>query len=244
MLFRYFKKKGDRAKINTDGWMMSYADMATTLLAMFIVLSTLGKDQTGISLYNGTGSFVESMESFGLPGLFPNSSRMIPLETSSPHYPNGSPEDPPPPDGQDPARQIDAEEEQLQQFLAELNRLFPIDRLPRATGQAVVDLYEPLNKKGPLLRPRHLEVLGQVVPALHRSNYRVQVVVWATTPSASAWLRATNQARQAADEIAAAAQLDATARARLVAVGQPWRYRDVRRPVISFTIVRTEPAGP
>src|ERR1700674_1695735 len=72
--------------INTEGWMMSYADMATTLLAMFIVLSTMGKDQTGISLYNGTGSFVHAEQSFGLPGLFPNSSKVIVLPEPGPHY--------------------------------------------------------------------------------------------------------------------------------------------------------------
>jgi hypothetical protein len=241
MLFRHFKKKGDQARINTNSWMMSYADMATTLLASFVVLSTLGKDQTGISLYNGTGSFAESMQTFGLPGLTSNSSRIIPLETSSPHYRSASTEDQPPPDGQDSARLIDIEEEQFQQFLAELNRLFPVTQLPRITGQAVVDLYEPFNKKGPLLRPKHLEMLAQVVPALHRSNYRVEVVVWATMPSDKAWLRAVTQARQAADEIAAAAQLDPAMRARLIAVGKPWRYRDVPRPVISFSIIRTEP---
>ncbi len=240
MLFRYFKKKGDQARINTDGWMMSYADMATTLLATSIVLSTLGRDQTGISLYNGTGSFVESMHSFGLPGVTPNSSRLIPLEASSPHYPVGSSEGnaapdgqldgSAKPDGQDPSRLIDGEEAQLQQFLDELNRLFRVDKLPRSTGRAAVDLYERFNKTAPLLRPRHLEVLGQVLPALHRSNYRVLIVVWATTPGERAWLRAAHQAQQATDEIAAAGQLDAAA-----------RPADGRGPALALS--RYSPAG-
>src|SRR5947209_7064065 len=79
------KKAGD-SPINTEGWMMSYADMATILLAMFIVLSTLGKDQTGVNLHNGTGSFRQALDAFGLPGLFSTSSRVIPLETASPRY--------------------------------------------------------------------------------------------------------------------------------------------------------------
>lgn len=48
-----FRRKKALAAVNTEGWMMSYADMVTILLAMFIVLSTLGKDQTGASLQKG-----------------------------------------------------------------------------------------------------------------------------------------------------------------------------------------------
>ena len=79
MFFR--KKKGHGAGgPDANAWMMSYADMATILLAMFIVLSTFSKDQTGISLYHGTGSFQKAMKSFGLPGLMPNSNHPIQLE--------------------------------------------------------------------------------------------------------------------------------------------------------------------
>src|SRR5215471_2745480 len=79
------RKKAETA-VNTEGWMMSYADMATILLAMFIVLSTLGKDQTGVSLYNGTGSFRRALDCFGLPGLFPNSAKPIQAEAPGPRY--------------------------------------------------------------------------------------------------------------------------------------------------------------
>ncbi len=67
------RRKSADSHINTEGWMMSYADMATILLAMFIVLSTLGKDQSGVNLYNGTGSFRKALDSFGLPGAFSSS---------------------------------------------------------------------------------------------------------------------------------------------------------------------------
>src|SRR5581483_8996155 len=80
------RRKPADSHINTEGWMMSYADMATILLAMFIVLSTLGKDQTGVNLYNGTGSFRKALDSFGLPGFFSSSSMPIQLSYPSPHY--------------------------------------------------------------------------------------------------------------------------------------------------------------
>src|SRR5271163_4367944 len=91
MFFR--RRKVEEGGINTNAWMMSYADMATTLLAMFIVLSTMGKDQTGISLYNGTGSFINAQESFGLPSFFSTSSKIIPLQESGAHYQLTPPDD-------------------------------------------------------------------------------------------------------------------------------------------------------
>src|SRR5207237_8598648 len=79
------KKKAEDA-INTEGWMMSYADMATILLAMFIVLSTLGKDQTGASLQKGLESWRETCQSFGLGGILTTSDRPGGLGTTGPHY--------------------------------------------------------------------------------------------------------------------------------------------------------------
>src|SRR5271165_6072737 len=135
--------------INSEGWMMSYADMATILLAMFIVLSTLAKDQTGVNLYNGTGSFRNAVDSFGLPGLFKESSKPIQAEASSPSYHlepdgEGDPSKGGPDAGDRPARVIAAEEEQLQRFLNELNRQLPVEKMPHLTGQAVVDFHQNL----------------------------------------------------------------------------------------------------
>jgi len=234
--------------INTEGWMMSYADMATTLLAMFIVLSTLGKDQTGVNLYKGTGSFVRALESFGLPGWFSNSSQAVQMDASSPHYLDDDTETPPEPNatgmeagtGKGEDRVIDGEEEKLQHFLHEMERHLPVARLPRTKGQAIVDCYERLNASSPYLAPRPAELLWQVMPLLRRPTYRVVLVVWATTPSESAWLRAARQAQQVVEDVGSAAHLDASARARFLAVGQPWRYPDQQRPVLSLIIERTE----
>src|SRR5947209_15344347 len=115
-------KRNADGHINTEGWMMSYADMATTLLAMFIVLSTLGKDQTGVSLYNGTGSFVHAMESFGLPGLFSNSSRVIQFQAPGPKYQLDGDEEERAREGPRDGETIDQEEERLQACLREIGR--------------------------------------------------------------------------------------------------------------------------
>jgi hypothetical protein len=240
------KKKVTSSAINTEGWMMSYADMATILLAMFIVLSTLGKDQTGVNLYNGTGSFRTALDSFGLPGLFSNSSKVIQAETPNPSYQVGGEGDDPDPakggpdKGERGARVIDAEEERLQHFLGELNRRFPVEKMPKVAGQAIVDFFDPFNKETPLLTHRQKDVIWQVIPLLGQSKYRVTLVVWATTPAASAWTRAAHRAKQVVDEIVRARSLDTGARERLIPVGQPWRYPNFKRPIMSLVIAKTD----
>ncbi len=215
---------------------------------MFIVLSTLGKDQTGFSLYNGTGSFVRALDTFGLPGIFPGSKKVIQLDAPGPHYlgatetedANGHIDYRGP--SEEESRILDVEQEQLQSFLEEMQRQMPVAKWPRTEGQAAVDFYDALNARPPLLRPRHQDVIGQVLPLLRRGNYRVFLVVWATMPSPSAWARAANQAQMLQEEFAEQSQLDSAARTRFVALGQPWPYRNRRRPVFSLVIRKLEAA--
>jgi hypothetical protein len=239
LLLRHRKAHGE-STINANAWMMSYADMATTLLAMFIVLSTMGKDQSGISLYNGTGSFLHAEESLGLPGFFPSSSHVISLQEAGPHYQVGEPADAVAGDkgSATKSRVIDGEEENLQRFLREIDRQFAVAKLPRAGARAAVDFYEPLNRKPPYLDSAKAATLKQVLEVLRRPGCRVSLIVWATTPSKSAWERAAAQARLVADDAAKSVGLDDSARMRLLALGQAWRYVDDQRPIMSVIISR------
>lgn len=242
-MFLFRKKKGGHGGgVNANAWMVSYADMATILLAMFIVLSTLGKDQTGISLYYGTGSFKQALKNFGLPGLSDNSSQVVPLKSSGTAYPTDAPfrDAADVPSG----RILDGEEEYLQHFLNELGRAFETKKLDRTSGQSALDVYEPLGKNAPYLRGKAREVILPLLPLLRRGNYRLQVIVWAPMPNESAVLRASGQAQQLVAEVNTEADLDPAARARLAAVGQTWRYRDVPRPVLSVVVTKTEPPAP
>ncbi len=130
----------------------------------------------------------------------------------------------------------------MQRFLQEIGRRFPVEKVPRTEGQTVVDFYDPLNKSAPYLAPNQRDVIAQSVPMLRRDNFRVFVVVWATTPAEKAWIRAGTQAQLVAEEIANIAQLDSKARARLIPLGQPWRYPDLQRPIMSLVIVKTDAA--
>ncbi len=239
------KRKSPDAHINTEGWMMSYADMATILLAMFVVLSTLGKDQTGVNLYSGTGSFKHALDCFGLPGFFSSGPKPVQMEAPSPKYlpTEKEPTDPlanGPDKGNEQGRVIDIELEQMQRFLGEMSRQFNVEKLPRTQGQAVVDFYDPFHSSAPYLTDKQGDVVWQVVPVLNRADYRVFLIVWATTPADSAWVRAVSQAQAVAEEISSAAQLDSASRARLIPIGQPWPYVKLRRPVMSLVIAKME----
>ncbi len=234
------KKGGHGGNVNSNAWMVSYADMATILLAMFIVLSTLGKDQTGISLFYGTGSFKQALKNFGLPGLNANSNQVVPLQSAGTAYPTEAPfresaEDPT-------GRIIDGEQEYLQHFLSEMGRAFEARKLDRTAGHCSLDVYDPLGKNPPNFTGKAREVIMQMLPLLRRGGYRLQVVVWAPMPNESTVLRAASQAQQLVAEINTEADLDPLARQRLVAVSQTWRYRDVPRPVLSVVVIKTAPA--
>jgi hypothetical protein len=249
-------RKSATAAINTEGWMMSYADMATILLAMFIVLSTLGKDQTGASLQKGLESYRESRQNFGFPGMFETTGRAVNFSASGPRYNLEHADDPSRhgagdvPAGarsdQENAKRegesIDQEKEQFQHFVKELERQFDVKRLPYLTGQATIDLFDPLNKQAPYLTGKHKEALSQVIGLLRRDDYRLMVVAWATMAKDSALLRACEQARGIAKEIVETARLDDNASRRLMAVGKTWPHADFERPVFSLVVAKTHQA--
>jgi hypothetical protein len=242
-MLRLLKKKGHGSSPDANAWMMSYADMATILLAMFIVLSTFSKDQTGISLYRGTGSFKQATNSFGLPGLMPNSWEVVPLNESGPQHAIDAPDEWKKKDGQDPdapTRVIDAEEEYFQHFLSEVGRAFPLTKLPRSAGRVTLDMHEPLSKDAPFLTDKHRPNILPLLALLRRGNYQLQIIVWAGMPAETALIRSANQAEAIVTALANDAELSPAERSRLVGVGQSWRYRDVRRPVLSVIVTKAE----
>ena len=93
-----------------------------------------------------------------------------------------------------------------------MDRQFKVDKLPRVVGSATVDFYDKLRDAPPYLTAKEVEVVNQTLPLLDRGNYRILLIVWATTPSDSAWARAGDQARLVADSIAQTNHMSATAR--------------------------------
>ena len=139
----------------SKAYLVSFGDTMTTLLAFFIVLCSLANEQTGIDLYEGTGSFVTAMESHGLPGVFhPNTTpNAIERNHKVPNYVAPDLNDHPPeknatgPDDDNGMRSIQRETEVFQRFLNEMERLATVDRLPETTGEVVFDFFNRLPKQ-------------------------------------------------------------------------------------------------
>ena len=239
------KRKKQPDQPPSQAYLMSFGDTMTTLLAFFIVLNSLAEEQTGANLYSGTGSFVRALESFGLQGQFSQqrSANAIPRETTSPLYMAPDPEKRTPdqdgsgPDADDDAvRVIDREEEDFERFMVEMKRLFPLQRLPDTTGEVAFDYFNSINPQPPHLGKSYADAMQRIIPLLYSDGYEVQVIVWATTPSPTAWTRAARQANQIVAEIAQLGGLAPAQRGQLNGVGRAWIDSVVKRPVLTFVV--------
>lgn len=240
------RKKSQPSFGPSQAYIVSFGDMMTALLAFFIVLCSLAEEQTGANLHSGTGSFVQALNGFGLPGAFRSdtSKRAVSLKEPSPLYivdsddsktennPIGSD------DSDNGLRVIDREQEEVQRFVNEMKRLSDVAKLPGIQGEVTFDFFDKLNPAGPLLPKKFDKVIAQLLPLFQRRDYQIEVVVWATTPSQSAWSRAIGQSRAIAREIAAKCRLSSSQRSHLSSQGRPWLYSDVKRPVFSILVRR------
>ena len=231
----------------SKAWLVSFGGTMTSLLAFFIVLCSLAEDQTGVNLHSGTGSFIRSLNGFGLSGLFPSdkSARTFQMQAFSPLYLADNPdsdETDPNPSGPDPEdngiRSIDREQDEFKRFLNEMERASKVETEASTVGEVTFDFFEPLNATSPHLPESYADIMNQVLPLLRRATHRVEVVVWATTPARSAWMRAAEQAASVAEEVSARANLDESQRNRLRATSRPWIYKDVKRPILTITMRR------
>jgi flagellar motor protein MotB len=243
-----------RKKNNVDAppskaYLVSFGDTMTTLLAFFIVLCSLAEEQSGANLHAGTGSFVAAIDSFGMPGTFSgeSSANAIPRNETSPLYiaedPDGkeSEKDPSGPDDTDDGmRVIDREADQLQRFLNEIERLATVEPQPTTKGAVVFDFFENLNPEPPLLPEGFTKVYRQFVPVLQSDSFRVEIVVWATTPSRLAWQRAAENAGEIVVQVANDTGLDAEQRGRVRSFGRPWPFSDDKRPTFSVIVRKVE----
>lgn len=243
-------RKKRQSKGPSKAYLISFGNMMMVLLAFFIVLNSLAKEQTGANLHAGTGSFVMSLKSFGLPGIFKPglSERPFQANAASPIYEVDGPQDGPP--GENPGggpdkeenclRVIDRDKEQFERFMTEMEHIYNVEELPKTQGRIVYDLFDRLNSQSPLLTAQHQRAMADVVPLLRRPHYRVEIVVWATTPGATAWKRAALLSAQIRDEILQVASLKPNEAKRLQAVGKPWLLSDEKRPVLSFVVTKDE----
>ena len=80
------KKKVEATKRSVPAYMTSFADMMTLMLTFFILLCAFAEEQRAELVAAGTGSFINALESLGLPGLLPGGRRAIELGHVEPNF--------------------------------------------------------------------------------------------------------------------------------------------------------------
>jgi hypothetical protein len=86
------------------------------------------------------------------------------------------------------------------------------------------------------LQPKYRQAALQVAPLTLQDAYRIEITVWATTPSESAMMLACRRAHDLRQEIIQNFGLPADAQLRIISCGRPWISSDVKRPACSITI--------
>lgn len=227
------------------GYLVSFGDTMTALLAFFIVLNSLASDQTGANLHSGTGSFARALNSMGLPTKYPGnrSSQVHQHEYHSPQYIVGSETENDDSHEQagsdaesDTERVIDREQEDWQRFLRTMRSTYMVESQERESADVTFDFFTPLNREAPFLTPEIRTAVDRLIPALSRPGYEVELTVWATTPGATAWTRAVETAHAVVQEIQSAYLLSSEQRQRMRGIGRPWPVTDAQRPIVSVTV--------
>lgn len=217
----------------------------TALLAFFIVLNSLAKEQTGANLYTGTGSFVTSLRSAGLPGKHGGKSSEQPFqkEEAGPLYivnDGEAKEDAKPGTGPDKEknalRVIDRERDQLRRFLIEIGEFSKVNALPKSNGKVVFDFFEKIEKTSPLVSENATEVFRQAMTRATSANYRIDVIVWANNPGITAWKKATVLAKDVKEDLVDRLGVPSRLKAVVTATGKPWFFSDEKRPRFSISV--------
>ena len=228
-------------------YLVSFGDCMTALLAFFIVLNSLAEEQTGANLHAGTGSFVKALESHGVPGLYESgrSKSSFQQNDAAPLYMVSDPEKRPPdgnglgPDDTDnKERIIDRQKDDFHRFLQEIRRLNKLEAQPGIAGEVTFDVLGKLPGEGSPMTPALKETLNGIGPMLRQSDYAIEITVWATTPSQSAWTRSVEQCEALRNEAVRYLRLTPQQQARISAVGRTWISSDIKRPAASITLRR------
>jgi flagellar motor protein MotB len=232
----------------SKAYLVSFGDTMTALLAFFIVLNSLAKDQTGANMYAGTGSFVNAFAKSGTPGGMPGnrSSDMIQQAHQAPIYAlaknlekNESEGSIGPDDTQDKDRVLDREKEEFQKFLSKVESNYGLESKPSTVNQVVFDSFDFFDKKDGSLSEHAIKLAAEMIPKLRKSNSTMETIVWAAMPSRAEIQRKLSKSHQVKTEIESLFWLKPNMKSRMSFTVKPWLFKDAKRPVISFVISET-----
>ncbi|MEZ5944372.1 MAG: flagellar motor protein MotB [Planctomycetaceae bacterium] len=226
-----------------NGYLVSFGDTMTALLAFFIVLNSLASEQTGANLHSGTGSFVEVSDSHGVAGIFRMglSRYSLEMEASSPIYPVG---------GNDEETQsgVGSDEDadtiwirdrvmnEYEQFLTQMERFHKTRPDSTVVGEVTFDRLTPLPHPAGTLDPSLKRQLAQLLPILAQGDYELKIVVWSTTPGESAWNRAVLQAADLRRAAIHYLNLPPDQQHLVSCTARPWFSSTIKRPSMSIQV--------
>ncbi|MGI9516978.1 MAG: flagellar motor protein MotB [Pirellulaceae bacterium] len=233
----------------SNAYLISFGDTMTAMLAFFIVLNTLAKEQTGANLHAGTGSFITAINSMGLPGLFSgdSSKQVTQMQDASPKYMVNDDQDSDDPSGHGPddedneLRVVDRDMENMQRVIVELEQQFQVELTSLETSSVAFDLFDRLGKDENILPASARKVLAQSMGTMSRPGYRMEVNLWSPTPSATALARTTKQAFQVRQAIRREFPVLNRRDDAIRATANLWPHSDDRRPIMSIILIKETP---
>jgi flagellar motor protein MotB len=135
MIRRPGRDEEDKPKV--PGWIVSFTDMITLLLSFFVLLQSLAEVRDPELFFEGQGSFVRAIRTFGLPGFMTGEKAQPKRDFTKVRHPTDTSDQERPVN-----RLIDARDEKIRKAFDELRRAVEVgveaEDLPERTLQATV----------------------------------------------------------------------------------------------------------
>lgn len=238
------KKKKLEPSLPSKAYLVSFGDTMTALLAFFIVLNSLAKEQTGAAMYSGTGSFAKAFSSSGASGgNSGNRSRdMLQQKEQKPIYAlaeNLQQNDGRigPDDSESIDRIIDRDKEQFQKFLEAIEQEFGLKNHKPLLNQTVFDSFSSLTDKSTgALNTHAIQLLSESVSKLRQPNISLEVIIWAEMPDQISLEKNLDNSLRLRADVEKLFWLKPQEKERIRYRVKPWLFADAKRPVLSVVV--------
>ncbi len=230
------------------GYLVSFGDTMTALLAFFIVLNSLAHEQTGANMYSGTSSFSAAFKNLASPGPMQSdrSEQVVNRTAPSPLFcvddpgaKNKSTEGDIGPDHEDSSERIvDRQQDNFKRFLGELDYRFSLEREQPVSSQVVFDSFQ--TARGPTIEldENSIRLAAQSIPMLRSQEYSLEVIVWANNPGPFAMQEAFGRAESVRAQIMKLFNISNTQKHQIRFSAKPWLFADAQRPTLSFVLAK------